>query len=139
MVRTGEVVGKEDGVVQVVFERLAACATCNGCMNHQCTRIEFRADADVGDTIDVELAEKTVLKASAIFYIVPLVLLLAGMYVGSLLYAPLGIGFDKELFAALCGIVLMALGFLGVWGIDKTLRNRREWEPRVIRVHKKEG
>ncbi len=138
MVRTGEVVEREDGVVSVVFERPEACAHCNGCVNHQCTRVEMRADADVGDMIDVEMPEKTVVKASMIFYILPLGLMLLGMYVGSLFYGALGYTFNREMFAALFGLAFMALGFYAVYRVDRRLRKRQEWEPKVIRVHKKE-
>ncbi len=138
MVRTGEVVERGDGTVSVVFERPEACASCNGCVNHQCTRIDLPADADVGDMIDVEMPEKTVVKASMIFYIVPLCLMLLGMYVGSLLYDSFSITSNREIFAAICGLLFMAVGFYAVYRVDKGLRNRQDWEPKVIKVHKKE-
>ncbi len=139
MLQKGEVVEKGDGVISVVFERADACKHCSGCsMQDKCTKVELKGDADVGDTVDVEMPDRNVVGASLLAYIAPLAVLLGGMALGVLLHDALGVGMDKNLFGALCGLALMAVSFFFIHRIDLRLRNRRNWLPRVVAVHKKQ-
>lgn len=138
MVRTGEVVEKTGDVLSVVFERPEACTHCNGCIKKHCTRVDIPGQADVGDTVEVEMPEKSIVGASAIAYIVPLAALIAGLFIGYALHGPMGIGMDPNLFAAICGGICLALGLLGVYGIDRMLRGRKDWQPKVLTVHKRD-
>ncbi len=140
MVRIGEVVEKTGDVLSVVFERPEACTHCSGCdMKQHCTRIDIRGEAEVGDTIEVDMPEKNVLGATAIAYIVPLAALIAGLLLGVALHGPLSIAMNSNLFCALTGIAAFAVGLLVVWMIDKSLRGKQGWEPRVVTVHKKKA
>lgn len=138
MIRQGEVTEKNGELLAVVFERPQACKQCNGCMNHQCTRLEIAGDAEIGDVVEVELPDKSVVKASALMYLIPLAGLILGIALGTLLHAPLGIGIDKDLFCAGCGILVLAIGLFAVYGVDKWLRNKRDWQPSIVGVHKKQ-
>lgn len=138
MVRTGEVVEKTGDILSVVFERPEACTHCNGCIKKNCTRVDIPGMADVGDTVEVEMPDKNVVGASAVAYIVPLALLIVGLFAGYALHGPLSITMDGNLFCALCGVVGLALGFLIVFAVDKTLQKRRDWQPQIVTIHKKE-
>lgn len=137
MTRTGEVVEKGEGMLTVVFERPAACENCNGCLSKQCANVELPGEADVGDRVDVALPDKNVVGASAIAYLIPLALLVAGLVLGAALHAPLGIGMQQDLFAAVVGGVLLILGLGIVRGIDQALRKKQSWQPRIVAVHPK--
>ena len=138
MVRNGEVVAAENGMLTIVFERPAACTNCNGCISKQCTNIDIAGDAGVGDTVDVALPDKNVVGASAIAYLIPLALLIAGLLLGGVLYVPLGVGFNKDLFTLLIGGVLLGIGLLAVNLIDRRLRRRKDWQPQIVAIHPKE-
>lgn len=135
MVRPGEVVEKKDGLLTVVFERPSACGNCNGCLSKQCTNVELPGDAEVGDTVDVALPEKNIVRASAIAYVIPLLALLGGLLLGSLVHGPLGIAWNADLFAAAIGGVCLIIGLLIVYGIDRRLRKKADWQPRIVAVH----
>lgn len=134
MIRTGEVVERNEGLLTVVFERPAACTSCNGCLSKQCTNVELPGEAEVGDQVEVQLPDKSVVGASAIAYVIPLALLLAGLLLGSMLHGPLGVRMGQDLFAALAGGVSLGIGLLIVYGIDRRLRGRRDWQPRIVSV-----
>ena len=136
MIRTGEVVGKADGILSVVFERPEACTQCNGCLKRDCAHVDIPGEADIGDSIDVEMPGGIIVGASAIAYIVPLVSLLLGLLSGAKLQTLLGVAMDANLFSALCALLGLALGLLVASAVDKTLRNRRQWQPKVVAVHK---
>lgn len=135
MVRPGEVVEKKDGVLTVVFERPDACGNCNGCISKKCTNVELPGDAAVGDEVEVDLPDKNVVGASAIAYLIPLAMLIAGLLLGTALHGTLGIGMSSDLFAALAGGVCLGMGLLIVVGIDRVLRGRKDWQPRIVAVH----
>ncbi|MDL2318707.1 SoxR reducing system RseC family protein [Eubacteriales bacterium OttesenSCG-928-A19] len=134
MVRTGEVVDRADGVLTVVFERPASCENCNGCLSKQCTNVELPGEAEVGDSVDVALPDKNVVGASAIAYVIPLVMLIAGMLLGSALHGPLGIEWNQDLFAAAAAGVSLGIGLLIVHIIDRRLRKRADWQPHIVAV-----
>lgn len=139
MVRTGEVVDREKGLLTVVFERPSACDNCKGCMNRQCTSIEIAGDAEIGDRVDVSMPEKRVVGASALAYLVPLAALIAGLVLGYALHGALGVSISADLFALALGGVCIAIGFLFVWGIDRRLRKRSDWQPRIVAVRPADG
>lgn len=137
MIRTGEVVEQCGDMVSVVFERPAACASCKGCLGNQCTRIELEAKAEIGDLIDVEMPDESILTASALTYLVPLVLMLVGILFSGALREALDISINEDLFSALCGILMLTAGLFAVARIDKALVKRKDWQPRVVRVYER--
>lgn len=135
MVRNGEVVENQGGILTIVFERPAACENCNGCLSKQCVNLEIAGTAAVGDTVEVELPDKSVVASSAIAYLLPLGMLLAGLLLGNPLRALLQISMNADLFAAAAGVVCLLIGVAIVYIIDRRLRNRRDWQPRIVAVH----
>ena len=78
------------GFAEVFLERQSACSgdchTCQGCAGVAQTvivRAKNRIGARPGDRVIVETDNKTVFKAIAVVYLLPLMLLLAGYLAGS--------------------------------------------------------
>lgn len=137
MLREGLVTERVGDMVRVEFVRPADCGRCNACNGKQC-RILLHGDANPGDQVSVEMPDTRVIKVSAMAYVIPLSMLLLGMFVGWLMHGWLNASMDKELFSALCGgaFLLIALAILHL--LDKRLRFRQEWQPRIVAVHTKE-
>lgn len=131
MLRTGRVVNAKNGEVEVCFERPEACAHCGACggEKHE-TLVSIPGDAPVGSWVDVEMPDKQVLKASLLAYVLPLVMLFLGLWIGSLI-------FEKEALWAVTGIACMGLSWLLLRLIDKKVR-RTGWQPRILKVHEGE-
>jgi len=138
MVRSGEVVEVKENRATVVFDRPDACANCNGCLGKQCTHVDIEVKADVGDIVEVQMPDQSVLKASAIAYLLPVVLLVTGLLLGDALHAPLGVSISKDLFTALAALLMLIIGLLLVRVIDRGLSGKDQWKPLVLSVHKKE-
>ena len=138
MIRSGVVVEKENGVLGVVFERPEMCAHCGGCLHKHCSRVQIKGDAQIGDTVDVDMPDGEVVKASALMYIVPLCAFLLGLLLAWLVYRGGAVRMAEDLFYALCGLAACALGLAAVWAADKKLRGAQKWQPRVVAVHKPE-
>ncbi|MDR0898670.1 MAG: SoxR reducing system RseC family protein [Oscillospiraceae bacterium] len=134
MIRAGEVIESENGRVTVVFERPAACENCKGCLEKNCVQLELAGEANVGDQVQVELPDRSVVKASALMYLVPLAGLLIGLFLGQALHDFLQLSMNRDVFAALFGGILLSVGLLGVHAVDKKLRARQDWQPHIVRI-----
>ncbi len=129
MLRTGRVVSAKDGILEVCFERPEMCAHCGGCAGHsQESLVKIPGDVPVGRRIDVDMPEGKVLKASALAYVIPLAMLLLGLWVGSLL-------FEKEALWALAGIVCMLLSWFVLRWVDGVVKKRAGWAPKIVTVY----
>ena len=129
MLRSGKVVAAENGVLEVCFERPEACAHCGQCAGQKKeTLVKVPGDAPVGRWIDVDMPEGQVLKASMLAYVMPLLMLLGGLALGSVI-------FENDLLKALTGIVCMGLSWLVLRLIDKNMRHRDRWQPKIVNVH----
>ena len=129
MLRSGKVVAAENGVLEVCFERPEACAHCGQCAGQKIeTLVKVPGDAPVGRWIDVDMPEGQVLKASMLAYVMPLLMLLGGLALGSVL-------FEKEIFWALTGIVCMGVSWLILRLIEKRMKQKSVWQPKVVNVY----
>ncbi len=129
MLRTGKVVAAEGGELEVCFERPEACAHCGACGGQkEETLVKIPGDVPVGRWIDVDMPEKQVLKASILAYVLPLILLLAGLALGSAL-------FEQEALWALTGIACMGLAWLILHLIEKRMKRRDVWQPKIVNVY----
>lgn len=129
MLRTGRVVATEEGQVSVCFERPEACARCGACAggkHHTVVRVP--GQAPVGSWVDVEMPDHQVVKASALAYVLPLLALLAGVLVGSLL-------FESEALWALAGLIFMGLSWAALRLIDRRMEKKQDWQPRITAIH----
>lgn len=130
MVRTGFVKEKKGELLRVCFERPEACEGCRGCAKGLLPKKELLTvfgEAEVGDLVEVQMAEAQTLKATLAVYAIPLCLLLIGLAVGTLCGLPDGV----TLLLALTGL---ALGYMAVRVIDMRLRKQPKWRPSVVRV-----
>ncbi|NLJ65603.1 MAG: SoxR reducing system RseC family protein [Christensenellaceae bacterium] len=130
MIRTGKVVKFEKGRPLVCFDRLAACESCGACMESKTqTLVRVLGDADVGDIVEVALPDKRVLTLSVIMYILPILALIIGLFVGNRFFAEQGTAF-------LVGLGSLGVAFLAVKLFDNWLQNQPHWQPHIVGIHK---
>lgn len=129
MVRTGKVVSAQGGMMEVCFTRPEACAHCGQCAGQkEETLVKIPGSVPAGRWIDVDMPEGQVLKASLLAYVLPLLMLLGGLALGSVL-------FEKEALWALTGLLCMSGAWLILRLIEKKMRAKKVWQPAVVRVH----
>jgi len=129
MLRTGKVVAAENGILEVCFERPEACAHCGQCGGQKGeTLVKIPGSVPVGRWVDVNMPEGQVLKASLLAYALPLLMLLGGLALGSLL-------FEQEVLWAVTGIGAMGLSWLALRLLEKGLRKKKNWQPAIVNVH----
>jgi sigma-E factor negative regulatory protein RseC len=130
----------KDGWAMVVTEKGDACSNCESaqfCHSlADCSKMETRvlnqAGAEVGDTVQISLSSRTVLKSAAILYILPTVSFLLGAVGGAGLHKQLGIGDTGA--AIIFGFAGLILGFIIARLISMRKTAIRKLTPVITRI-----
>lgn len=129
MLRSGKVVAAENGVLEICFERPEACAHCGQCSGQKAeTLVKIPGDAPVGRWVDVNMPEGQVLKASMLAYVMPLLMLLGGLGLGSVM-------FQQEALWAVTGVVCMGISWFVLRLIEKRMKQKSVWQPKIVNVY----
>ena len=125
----GLVTSVSDGTAQIRFLRGSACAHCGACLTVGDSEREISLPntlgAKEGDRVAVDLSPKRVVQASLIAYAVPLVLLIAGVIIGSRFADWMGLA----LGLVACGISYLILRF-----VEKKSAKSKSFQPRMTRI-----
>lgn len=125
----GLVTAITDGTAQIRFLRGSACAHCGACLTVGESEMEISLPntlgAKEGDRVAVDLSPKRVVQASLLAYAVPLLLLIAGVLIGSRIadWAGLALGIGA------CGI-----GYLILRIVEKKSAKKKSFQPRMTRI-----
>lgn len=123
--------GKEDiCAAEVEIIRSSACGeNCSSC--GLCPGMTARIyavndiNAAVGDEVIINMSDKNVLGAAFLVYIVPLITLIIGYFLGYTV-------FGSDGFAVLTGFILMAITFILLICTDRKLK--RKYTPHIVRI-----
>lgn len=136
------VIAREEDCIWVETRRQSSCQSCSaskGCgqglmsrlmpgREHYLRVMDDRIDSDqlaIGETVEIDVPDQLILQASAIVYLVPLLMLLAGMFVG----AWISPGDPGAITGGLLGLLLGA-GLVRLHAIH--VRNDTRVQPRIV-------
>lgn len=131
MTERGVVTKVKGNRATVEFDRKSACDSCHMCaVTRDGMKVKIVIDntlgACVGDVVDVAMGERFVLTAALIVYIIPLVLVGAGIGVGSVL------GELAQVLFALGGLIV---GFGIAIALDRcVIRKKKGFAPRMTAI-----
>lgn len=125
MRETGRVVGIDGGTASVLFRRSSACSRCGACgmgseQNDITVEVPNALDAKVGDEVEVHFTARNALASSAIGYIFPLLMLIAGVFVGYSV-PPFG-SLSSDAMAGIFAVVFAVGSFLVIRLMDPWIR-----------------
>ena len=107
------------------------CSSLGGTENMEAEALNT-AGAKEGDRVLLEIAPASLWKISFVFYMLPVIFLIAGVVAG------LRIGknyfSEPELFAFFCGIAGFAVAYFIIRMIAKILEKNKDYMPKVIRI-----
>ncbi len=128
------------GMAWVKTTRSSACESCSS--RHACQEggkakeMEVEAintaNARVGDKIVLKLETGSLLKATFLLYVFPVLSLLAGAIVGQLTAAMSGM--DPSGMSALVGFLFLGLSVVGIRVAGRRLSSKRQYKPEIIKV-----
>ncbi|NLJ40334.1 MAG: SoxR reducing system RseC family protein [Clostridiales bacterium] len=133
----GQVTDIDNRVATVKIRRNANCGSCTACgmgkdQNEKTFTINNDLGATPGDWVELDLDSGSLLKASAIVYLVPLLSLILGVVAGYILARHYFA--NAELFGALGGILLTALSFTIIRALDPVFSKNGEFSPKMITI-----
>ncbi len=136
MVEKGVVGDVRDGKIFVNIARHPACIGCRACNIHEgrVMRIEFEntIGAKKGDRINIELDDYLILKGAFLFYVVPLLGLVLGLFLGRVAAKNMNLGLPDEIVSAACGITIMIMTFIIIKKYN--LANGKMYKPRISQM-----
>jgi len=121
------------GTARVAFDRRSACDKCKMCLTASGDKMKVYVDvkntldAKVGDKVGVAMNDKFVLKAAFIVYIIPVILVGAGLAI-----------FRKLSDLLLLAVVAIGLVFgvlIGI-GVDRLVRKRGTYAPTMTEIYR---
>ena len=115
----------KNNLATVRFDRKMACENCNMCLKPKDKMfVELDLDnalnAKVGDYVSVEIPNNIVLTASFLVYLVPVITLLAALFLTKGL---------KDYISFSIAIAAMILSYIGVSLADKIMKNKKGLVP----------
>ncbi len=130
MERMGEVTAVRGDSVEITFCRPADCEKCGACHGSRAQmQITVKGEAQVGDFAVVDMPASSVVKASALAYVLPLAGLLLGVAVGSLLFPV-----QESLAGVIGGAIGLAVTLSVVAATEKKRRSDPAWSPKLLRI-----
>lgn len=130
MERMGEVTAVRGDSVEITFCRPADCEKCGACHGSRAQmQITVKGEAQVGDFAVVDMPASSVVKASALAYVLPLGGLLLGVAVGSLLFPV-----QESLAGVIGGAIGLAVTLSVVAATEKKRRSDPAWSPKLLRI-----
>ena len=125
----GLVTGLDGDTAIVRFTRGKMCAHCGACLaageTHMETRVVNVLHAKIGDTVEVVIAPKKIVRASLLAYCVPLLFLLIGVWIGQMI---------SDLWSGILGIGLSAAAFLLLRLVEPRFKRMRTFEPKMTSI-----
>lgn len=125
----GKVISINGEEATVTFERSSMCNHCKACGIKDEKTMEAcvlnDVNAKTGDSVVVEMDSRTIVKASFIAYVIPLVFFLLGLVVGFRI---------NEIVAIVLSLSLCLISSLILFFIDIKLKDKAKFRPHITKV-----
>lgn len=136
MKSSGLVKDKMGNKLVISMYKESACSHCNNCSEsakiaNTFTFISNRNDISIGDVITFEMEDNQVFKAAMIVYIIPLIFMFLGYYMGS----KFGLTEGKTIATSFISLIA---AFVGIFIYDrKVVKHKMEKAVKIIDVERK--
>lgn len=146
MKERARVVKKESGQSLVKVIKTSACSHCDKkCMlaqdSHEVEEMEVLVNdpigAEVGSLVELEMASKPVLFSAFVVYLLPLVAIIAGYFVGNILFN--SVVANAEVAGIIGSVIAFLLSFLMLRFFDHQAGARSYFHPEITRVVSNNG
>ena len=106
----------KEGIAKVEFKSSSACAKCGKCTMGATGEILIKAQnkvgAKVGDQVEVEILSGALISSSFLIYILPIIFLVLGYFVGFSLHPLILSGVSQESSGIIFSIVFLFVSFV---------------------------
>lgn len=142
MIEIGQIIETSAGKARVKIERHSLCSKCtNNCHlagdNHEREEFEIIVDnvigAREGQLVKLEMSEESLVVASLIIYLIPLIGVILGYFIG-VFFAPLVSLENKESSGIIGSVFFLLLSFLLVRYFDRIMGKQTRYQPQLIEI-----
>lgn len=125
MIEKAKVVSVNGQTAKVQIKRASACgdncASCKGSCAPPNTYVEAvnTVGAVSGQDVEIEMNTQVFMNAVILNYVLPLIMLIIGIFAGSSLASNLNLGISGDLLGVILGFILMAVSYTLVYFIDR--------------------
>lgn len=140
MNKIGVVTATHSNTAFVRLARHSACSECGMCNHGDVESKDMlvealnEAGATVGDRVQVDLESVQVVRAAFIFYTLPLIALLVGVFAGKAALTGLGYEAHSDLGAAVIGTILMVISFVVIRMNEGRFQKSGRYLSRVVEI-----
>ncbi|WP_099187793.1 SoxR reducing system RseC family protein [Tepidibacter mesophilus] len=140
MRQTGVVVSTDENTAILQMQRHSACASCGGCgmgkEESKDMQIEAinRLGAKKGDFVEVDISTPNVLKAAAIAYVIPLMVLFIGIVISNKVLTSINYSSNIETMSAIIGAFLMGVTFMIIKKNEPKFKKSEEYTPIITNI-----
>lgn len=136
----GRVIEASDGFILVEVE---TCPSCEGCAaGSSCAlaggatlrriRMENTLGARVGDIAGFVISGRSVIAGSLLFYLLPVVMLGAGVFAGDAVRGRTGL--DRDLSSILGGLAGLIMSFPVIAAASRAINKKKGFSPRLVEL-----
>jgi len=113
------------------------CGSCEGGCDVQGVSIMSKntIGAKVGDYVEIRTQTSTVLKSVFILYIIPLIMMIAGITIGINIFKSLGVK-NYELLGFSIGVLFLAFSYVLLRTIDRKAKQKKEISFEIVNIVK---
>lgn len=142
MKETGRVIENNNKTAVVRVLRQSTCSKCDkNCslagQDHEKEEMDIEVDnpvgAEAGNVVKLEMGSKSLVLASLIVYILPLLFLIGGYFIGFLIASKITY-FSREIISIFSSIFFLALSFGVIRLLDNRLKSIESFHPRIIEI-----
>ncbi len=139
MRQCGVIMSTNGDRAKVVLQKHSACGDCKGCRwGDEDMSMEVEAfnsiNAKIGDRVEIDMENQNVLAAAFIAYMIPLIALIAGVFIGSILLDKIGLGQYKEIGSGIIGLVLTAASYAIIRTKESSFKLNKSFVPVITGV-----
>lgn len=138
MIEHGRVIKTEDEFAEILIDSKPECANCNACVYFSPTKRKIialnKVDAKPHDRVEVFVASSSRLKASFLFYILPVIFFFGFYLIYSLYVYKLIESKPSELISAIAGIIGIFFSFVTVRVYQKITKPEQKNRSYIIKV-----
>ncbi|MFW6264931.1 MAG: SoxR reducing system RseC family protein [Bacillota bacterium] len=145
MEEIGEIIKTSGKQALVKIERHSLCSKCtNKCQlaqpeSHEVDEIEVEVDNPIGarsgQKVKIEMKEQPVVIASLIIYVIPLIFMIIGYFLGISLLEAFGYQ-GTEITGIISSLIFLALSFVFIRILDNLLSKRKDYHPKIKEIIK---
>lgn len=128
MEQIGFVINTKDDMAKVIVNRVSACggscSSCGSSCNTSGVELEIKntLGAKPGDYVELKANTSQILKTAFIIYLIPLLLMIAGIIGGVLIFKSIGYE-NYETYGFIVGLVFLGLSYVLLKIIDSKAKN----------------